>query len=69
MMSVEDRAPKKARTEEELITFSDDDTQHVRFPHSDPLVMDVQISNMMVKRVLVDQVERSTSYTSLHWRK
>ena len=29
MMSVEDRAPKKARTEEELITFSEDDAQHV----------------------------------------
>ena len=54
MMSVEDRAPKKARTEEELITFSEDGAQHVRFPHSDPLVVDVQVSKMMVKRVLVD---------------
>ena len=41
MMSVEDRAPKKARTEEELITFFEDDAQHVRFPHSDLLVVDV----------------------------
>ena len=54
MISVEDRAPKKARTEDELITFSEDDAQHVRFPHSDSLVMDVQIANMMVKMVLVD---------------
>ena len=54
MMSVKDRAPKKARTEKELITFSNDDAQHVRFPHSNPLVVDVQIANMMMKRVLVN---------------
>ena len=38
-----------------MITFSEDDAQHVRFLHSDPLVVDVQIANMMVKKVLVDR--------------
>ena len=41
MLNVEEQTPKKARTEEELITFSELDAQHVRFPHSDPLVVDV----------------------------
>ena len=45
---------EEARSEYSEITFSDSDAQHVRFPHSDPLEVDVQIANMMVKRVLVD---------------
>ena len=54
MMTVEDRAQKKARSEKGEITFSDNDSQHVRFPHSDPLVVDIQMANMMVRRILVD---------------
>ena len=53
-MTVEDRAPKKARSEESEITFSNSDAKHFRFPHSDSLVVDIQMANMMVKRVLVD---------------
>ena len=49
MLNIEERTPKKARIEEEVITSSELDAQHVRFPHLDPLVMDVQIANMMVQ--------------------
>uniref|UniRef100_A0A803NI08 Uncharacterized protein n=1 Tax=Cannabis sativa TaxID=3483 RepID=A0A803NI08_CANSA len=36
------------------ITFTKDDTIHVHFPHNDPLVIEAQITNKRVSRVLVD---------------
>ncbi|XP_062074917.1 uncharacterized protein LOC133778922 [Humulus lupulus] len=36
------------------ITFTEDNAQNVYFPHHDPLVIDAQIGNKMVSRVLVD---------------
>ncbi|XP_062119150.1 uncharacterized protein LOC133832887 [Humulus lupulus] len=36
MLNVDERMPKNARTEDELITFSEFDAQHVQFPNSDP---------------------------------
>ena len=53
-MVVESQGSKKARIEEECIIFTEQDTQHVHFPHSDLLVVEIQIANMIVKRVLVD---------------
>ena len=39
---------------DQVITFFEDDAQRVHFPHHDPLVIESQISNKMVARILVD---------------
>lgn len=39
---------------DQVISFSEDDAQTVNFPHHDPLVIDSQVANMIVARVLVD---------------
>ena len=53
-MVVDSHASKKPLLEEECIIFTEQDAKHVHFSHSDPLVMEMQIANMIVKRVLVD---------------
>ena len=53
-MAVDSHVSNKPRREEECIIFTEQDVAHVRFPHTDPLVVEMQISNMIVKRVLVD---------------
>ncbi|KAM6555168.1 hypothetical protein CsatB_015930 [Cannabis sativa] len=54
VLAVQERAPKQPRYEHELITFSEEDTKHVRYPHNDPLVVEVQIANMIVARTMID---------------
>ena len=53
-MAVDSHVSKRPRREEEGIMFTEQDAAHVRFPHTDPLVVEMQIANMIVKRVLVD---------------
>ena len=53
-MAVDSHVSKNPRREEEYIILTEQDAAHVHFPHSDPLVMEMQIANMIVKRVLVD---------------
>ncbi|XP_058202627.1 uncharacterized protein LOC131317063 [Rhododendron vialii] len=52
-----DRAPKKMKMLERpwSITFTEQDLQRVQTPHSDALVVTVQILTHFVKRVLIDQ--------------
>ena len=38
----------------QVITFSEGAAQTVHFPHHDPLVIESQIANMIVARVMVD---------------
>lgn len=54
MMVVDTQVSKKARVEESCIIFTKQDAQHVHFPHSDQLVVEMQIANMIAKRVLMD---------------
>ena len=35
------RAPKHQRVESQPITFTEEDVEHVQFPHNDPLVITV----------------------------
>ena len=53
-MAVDSHVSKKPHREEECVIFTEQDAAHVHFPHSDPLVVEMQIANMIVKRVLVD---------------
>ena len=46
---------KKMRTEWELIAFSDEDLGGTIQPHDDALVVTIQISGFLVKRVMIDQ--------------
>lgn len=39
---------------DQVITFSKDDARTIHIPHHDPLVIESQIPNMIVARVLVD---------------
>lgn len=54
MMDVDSLVSKRPRVEEECIIFTEQDAQHFHFQHSDPQVVEMQIDNMIVKRVLVD---------------
>ena len=36
------------------ITFTEEDARHVHFSHNDPLVVEAQIANKTVSRILVD---------------
>ncbi|KAL5743305.1 hypothetical protein ACOSQ2_026421 [Xanthoceras sorbifolium] len=47
-----------------LIAFSSEDTEGVRYPHCDALVVTVKIANRTVKRVLVDH---GNSTDIVHW--
>ena len=53
-MVVKEWSPKNLKYESETLTFMEDDARHVRYPHSDPLVFTIPITNARVKRCLVD---------------
>lgn len=46
----EPRAPKHQRVESQPITFTEEDVEHVQFPHNDPLVITVQVANKRLHR-------------------
>ena len=46
---------KKMRTDQELITFGDEDLKGTIQPHDDALVVTTRISGFLVKRVMMDQ--------------
>ncbi|XP_030477975.1 uncharacterized protein LOC115695016 [Cannabis sativa] len=48
VLAVEERKPKMPRVGEPTITFNEEDAVNVRFPHNDPLIVEVQIANITV---------------------
>lgn len=53
-MALEQLPSQRPRMTDQVISFSEDDARTVHFPHHDPLVIESQITNMIVARVLVD---------------
>ena len=51
---LEERPMKNFCRENEPITFTEEDARKVHYPHNDPLVVTVQIGNMLVHRTLID---------------
>ncbi|KAK3018327.1 hypothetical protein RJ639_002982 [Escallonia herrerae] len=51
------------------ITFSDEDSQDIKTPHDDPLVITVRAGNFDVKRVLIDNGSSAESYFTMHSRR
>ncbi|GAV80116.1 LOW QUALITY PROTEIN: hypothetical protein CFOL_v3_23578, partial [Cephalotus follicularis] len=49
-----DQPLKKTKTINQVITFSEEDMEGVKFPHDDPMVVTVDIANFEVRRVLID---------------
>ncbi|XP_062089648.1 uncharacterized protein LOC133796185 [Humulus lupulus] len=54
VLAVQERTPKQPRYECEPITFSEEHTSHVHHLDNDPLVVEVQIANMIVARTMID---------------
>uniref|UniRef100_A0A803PTI0 Uncharacterized protein n=1 Tax=Cannabis sativa TaxID=3483 RepID=A0A803PTI0_CANSA len=55
VLEVAERPPKSQHYKCDPITFGDSDSYHVSYPYNDPLVVEVQIANMMVERVMIDE--------------
>ena len=45
---------KKARKEQPIIHFTDEDMEGVRVPHNDPLILTLKLKHFKVQRILVD---------------
>uniref|UniRef100_A0A803NHS1 Uncharacterized protein n=1 Tax=Cannabis sativa TaxID=3483 RepID=A0A803NHS1_CANSA len=54
VLAMEERKPKQLHKEEPIISFSEEDFDHIIYPHNDPLVVDVQIVNKMVAQTVID---------------
>jgi hypothetical protein len=66
---VEERKPKVPRAGEPTITFDDEDVVKIRFPHNDPLVVEVQIANKMVARTMIDNGASSNIFFKAAYKK
>ena len=47
-------SPRMRTTDEEAITFTDEDAERVHHPHDDAIVITLLIANYTTRRVLVD---------------
>ncbi|XP_062104034.1 uncharacterized protein LOC133815183 [Humulus lupulus] len=54
VLVIQEHTPKQPHYECEPIIFNAEDTGHVHHPHNDPLVVEVQIANMIVARKMID---------------
>lgn len=52
-MSRRSGMPTKRQRTEEIITFSEEDAQGVQYPHNDAVVIEINIANYDVRRILV----------------
>ena len=48
------RSPRMRTTDEQAITFTDEDAERVHHPHDDAIVITLLIVDYMTKRVLMD---------------
>uniref|UniRef100_A0A803NPJ6 Uncharacterized protein n=1 Tax=Cannabis sativa TaxID=3483 RepID=A0A803NPJ6_CANSA len=54
MLVVDERKPKQPHIGEPIISFSEEDYDHIIYPHNEPLVVDVHIANKMVAQTMVE---------------
>ncbi|KAM6569115.1 hypothetical protein CsatB_017100 [Cannabis sativa] len=54
VLAVEERKLKMSQVGEPTITFTEENAVNVRFPHNDPLVMEIQIANKTVAQTMID---------------
>ncbi|XP_062114848.1 uncharacterized protein LOC133828616 [Humulus lupulus] len=54
IMSLEQRPPTNFKGENDSITFTEEDTWDMYFPHKNPLVLTIELVNMRIYQVLVD---------------
>ena len=58
--------PKMPRIGNLVINFSEDDTRRLHHPHDDVLVVNLQIGDYNMHRVLVDNGSSANTYTIQH---
>ncbi|XP_065621102.1 uncharacterized protein LOC136063965 [Quercus suber] len=53
-VQLSERSPRARTTDEQTITFTDEDTKRIHYPHDDAIVITLLIADYKTRRVLID---------------